>query len=45
MLAGELPLQIVWSDDAVPPTLVGLTVTVTTVEFAEGQTPLVTTAR
>ena len=36
---------MVWFDDAVPATLVGLTVTVTAVEFAEGQTPLVTTAR
>ena len=27
ILAGELPLQIVWFDDAVPPTLVALTVT------------------
>ena len=45
ILAGELPLQIVWFDDAVPPTLVALTVTVTTVELADGQAPLVITAR
>ena len=42
---GELPLQMVWFDDAVPPTLVALIVTLTAVEFAEAQTPLVTTAR
>ena len=45
MFAGELPWQIVWFAEAVPPTEVGLTVTVTVVEFAEGQVPLVTTAR
>ena len=42
----ELPLQtLVGEAAAVPPTEVGLTVTVATVELADGQTPLVTTAR
>ncbi len=45
MFAGELPWQIDWSDDAVPPTLVGLTITVTVVEFVDVQVPLITTAR
>ena len=38
--AGVLPEQIVWLADAVPPTLVGLTVIVTTDELADEQTPL-----
>ena len=42
---GELPRQMVWSAEGVPPTLVALTVTRIGVEVADGQTPLVTTAR
>ena len=45
MFAGELPWQTVWLAEAVPPAEGRLTVTVTVVEFAEGQVPLVTTAR
>ena len=42
----ELPLQTGLGDaEAVPPTEVGFTVTVTVVELALAQTPLVTTAR
>ena len=44
IFAGEVPVQIVWFPLTVPATEVGLTVTVTTLEFTEEQTPLVTTA-
>jgi hypothetical protein len=46
MFAGELPWQIVWFAEAVPPTEVGLTVTVTVLfaatEFVQskGEVPL-----
>ena len=44
IFAGEVPEQIVWFPLTVPAKEVGFTVTVTTPEFIEGQTPLVTTA-
>ncbi len=44
IFAGEVPEQIVWFPLTVPATEVVFTVTVTTLEFTEGQTPLVTTA-
>ena len=46
VIVDELPLQIVPGDGvAVPPTEIGLTVTVATLEKAGAQTPLVTFAR
>ena len=41
---GVKPEQIAWFELAVPGTVVGLTVIVTTFEITEGQTPLLTTA-
>ena len=41
---GELPLQMVWLDETVPPTDVAFTVIVAMDELACGQTPLCTTA-
>ncbi len=45
ILAGEVPVQIVWFPLTVPATELGFTVTVTTLELTEAQTPLLTTAR
>src|SRR2546428_78433 len=46
VMVDELPLQIVAGEAvAAPPTDVGLTITVATLEFVDAQTPLVTTAR
>ena len=44
MFAGEAPEQIVWFEDAVPPTDTGLTVIVAYAELALAHTPLCTTA-
>ena len=41
---GVFPAQIVWFEVAVPPTEIGLTVIVITLEITGGQTPFVTTA-
>ena len=40
-----VPVQTVWPPDKVPPTVAGLTVSVTEALVSAAQTPLVTTAR